>query len=814
MLTTAGVRELASSLTSDELVVVPVRHHSPACAWHVRQAFEEHRPSVVLVEGPRGFTPHIPLLTHPQAHMPLSVYAYAVRSRSGHEDERWSAYYPFCDYSPELVALKEAAARGVPARFIDLDLAEQCLVAVEAETAARTDEQGPGAGQSLLAEHHFEHSERLQALAEQLGCRDQEDLWEHLFEADLGRVGAAEHLARVTAYCELARQDHTRAELDRDGTTAREAEMVWHIREALSGRGAGEGPVLVVVGGFHAVALPDLLADPPARPKVPLTGVTADSALIRYTFERLERLNGYASGMTSPGWHQHLWRLVNDPATTDAPRTAASLTALMDVTAELRGRHRMPVALPSVAAAFEQALRLADLRGRAAPLRSDLVDGITSCLIKGDADVEGALVRAATRQVLTGTAVGAVPPGAGTPPLVSDALERLRRQRLKVDGLERQTAALDIYRRPAHRATSRLLHGLALLGVPFAVRVAGPDFVNGHGLGRLQERWEYLWTPATEGCLVEASVHGTTVPLAVATRFEARLEAQREAGARRSAPAATALLAQACVLGLHAHVGQTLELAREALAADVAFDGLATATVQLALLWESREPLEARQLDSLPGLLRTAYERAVYLGRELTGQECEPAAAVGALVSLRELLVSEAGAGLDATLYWQMVQRLEASHDVALVRGGAAGLAYSSGRTDSAGLARSVAGHLSGTSTAADAVGFLCGLLQTAREAAWQERGLLASIDGRLASWDPETFIAHLPELRLAFAGMTPQETDRIARAVAGLHGAEELGRLLLRDVDEESVARHLAVSRAAAALLARDGLDAWGASA
>ena len=38
-----------------------------------------------------------------------------------------------------------------------------------------------------------------------------------------------------------------------------------------------------------------------------------------------------------------------------------------------------------------------------------------------------------------------------------------------------------------------------------------------------------------------------------------------------------------------------------------------------------------------PPLLRTAYERAVFLGRELTGQECEPAAAVGALVQLVEL---------------------------------------------------------------------------------------------------------------------------------------------------------------------------------
>lgn len=807
MLTTAQVRELASDLVTGELVVLPVRHHSPACAWQVRGAIEAHRPSVVLVEGPRSFTPLVPLLTHPDARMPLSLYTYAVRSRKGRPGERWSAYYPFCDYSPELVALQAAAARGIPARFIDLDFAEQCLIAAP-------DEHAPDSGQSLLDEHHYEHSRRLQALADRLGCRDQEDLWEHLFEADLATTPLPEHLARVTAYCQLARRDHTPEELRADGTAAREAEMVWHIREALAARADGDGPVLVVVGGFHAVALPGLLAEPPERPRVALTGVTADTAIIRYTFERLERLNGYASGMTSPAWHQRLWELLSGGSGPEAPRATAALTSLMDITAELRGRHRMPVAMPSVAAAFEHALRLAELRGRPAPLRSDLLDAVTSCFVKGDIDVEGALVRAATRQVLTGTAVGTVPPGAGTPPLVSDALERLRKQRLRIDGVERQTAALDIYRRPAHRVTSRLLHGLALLGVPFATRVAGPDFVHGHGLGRLQERWEYLWSPATEGVLAEASVHGTTVPLAVATRFEARLQAHRESGTRRSAAGATSLVAQACVLGLHDHVEQTLDLVREALAADVTFDGLATATAQLGLLLESREPLEARQLDALPGLLRTTYERAVFLGRELTGQQCEPAAAVQALVQLRELLVSEAGAGLDTELYWQMVGWLGANHDVPLVRGGAAGLGYSSGRLDSPGLAKAVAGHLAGTTSAVDSVAFLRGLLQTAREAAWQERELLASLDSRFASWDAETFIAHLPELRLAFAGMTPMETDRIARAVAGMHGMEELGPLLQRDADEGQVQRHLAVSRAAAALLERDGLGGWGAGA
>jgi hypothetical protein len=407
MLITSGqVRETAGELVGDELIVMPVRHHSPACALQVRRMIEERRPSVVLVEGPRGFSSLVPLLTHPDATMPLAVYTYAVRSTSEGE-ERWAGYYPFCDYSPELVALREAAARGIPARFIDLDYPEQRL-AQEAEDVS----------ESLLDEQHFRHSKGLRLLAERLGCQDDEDLWELLFEADATSTSPVKHLERVTAYCLLARSDHSTADLEADGTAAREAEMAWYITEALRERAAGDGPVLVVVGGFHAVALPALLKEPPARPRYSLRGITADSALIRYTFERLERLNGYAAGMTSPAWHQRLWNELTTAGGED-PRTTALLTTLLDIATELRVRHRVPLAVSTVAAAFGQALELAELRDRPAPLRSDLLDAITSCFVKGDIDVEGLRVRAAARRILTGDAIGVVPPGAGTPPLAA-----------------------------------------------------------------------------------------------------------------------------------------------------------------------------------------------------------------------------------------------------------------------------------------------------------------------------------------------------------------------------------------------------------
>jgi hypothetical protein len=787
------IRALAERLVTDELVVLPVRHHSPACARQVAAAFRERRPSVVLVEGPRTFDPLVPLLAHPDAVMPLAVYTWA--SAGGAEGERLAGYYPFCDYSPELVAVREAVAADVPVRFIDLDLVEQARASETPQPEA------------LLHETHYRHSTGLQLLAQRLGCRDHEDLWERLFEAT--DVPLVDHVANVAAYCLLARDDHSATELAADGTSAREAEMAHHVRTALDGRGPGEGPVLVVVGGFHAVVLPDLVKSSPLLREV-VVGKPAETALIRYTFDRLDRLNGYAAGMTSPEWHQLVWQCLEQPVAGEHPRTAATLAALLEVVRELRTRHRMPVPVPSVAAAFGQALQLAELRDRDAPLRVDLLDALTSCLVKGDVDVEGRLVHAAAAKVLTGDRVGVLPPGAGTPPLVADALGRLRAQRLRVDATERQTASLDLYRRQAHRVTSRLLHGLNLLGVPFAARTAGPDFARGTGLGRLQERWDYLWSPMTEGALAEASVLGSTLPEAIAARFDDLVGEREEASGARNAAAAVGLLTLALQTGLHDRLDRTLELVRAGIATDAAFDGVAEAAGGLALLAEAWEPLEARRLAELPDLLAQAWHRALYLGRELRGAECEPTAAVGALIGLRELLVSQAGGLLDGAVYWSMVELLRSRHEVALVRGAATGLLHSAGRLTTDDLAAAVTGHLRGTVEPSEAVGFVTGLLRTAREAAWQETAVLDGIDARLREWDDETFLRHLPDLRLAFAALTPLETERVADAVAGLHDLGSIGTPRRRDVDDQDVQRHLAVSAEVAALLDRDGLTSW----
>jgi uncharacterized protein DUF5682 len=800
--TSADVRALAARLVTDELVVLPVRHHSPACAAAVETAFARYQPSRVLIEGPRSFDALVDLLCHPEAEFPLAVYTWSrPAGRTAAPGEGHGGYYPFCDYSPELVAARLAHATGVPATFCDLEVSEQAAAAATAVL--------PGDG-SLLREDVYEHSRALSALAERLGCRDQEDLWELLFEADPAETDLDEHLARMAAYCLLARRDHSDADLDRDGTRAREAEMVHHVREAVAARSAGSGPVLVVLGGFHAVALPDLLSDPPPRPQTGIGKVEAGSALIRYSFDRLERLNGYASGMTSPGWHQRIWDERRQGAMPDAARRAAALTVLLDVAGEMRTRHRTAVATPTLAAAQRQVLLLTDLRQRPAPLRSDVVDAVTSCLVQGEADVEGRLVLGVTNGVLTGRRVGRVPPGAGTPPLVRDALARLAALRLDTGGTEPRNVALDLYRNPAHRRTSRTLHGLRLLGVPFAEHVAGPDFVRGTGLSRLQERWTYLWTPASEGHLAEVSLLGSTLPEAVAARF-AQLLATTGADDRvPSSPEACSLLAQGAVVGLHDQIDPAISLLRDALAAEPSFVAAVTTMGSLALLEEGREPLEARRLTGLADLLATAYSRALFLCAELQGDEEPPAAVAVALARLRELLASPAGASLNSEPFWARVDELRRGHDRPLVRGAAAGLASATGRLSLEGLTRDVAGHLGSSIPARDAVAFIQGLLATAREAVWQASGLVEELDRRLADWAEPIFLRALPDLRLAFADLTPRETDRVAEIVAALHGGVRPDVGVRHDVDEQTVAANLALSQMVAEALERDGLGAW----
>lgn len=768
------------------VVYVPVRHHSPACAWHADRLIRDLRPDAVLIEGPRDATPLIPLLTHPGTRTPVAVFTTFVQRQCGDGPTapvRHSAYYPLCDYSPELAAVRAAAAVGARAAFIDLTFPEMVVAGRDPAAAHAL---------SLLGDHHLSHSRLLRAACARTGSRDPDDLWDHLYEVDYERREPAAFVRDVLAYCALARRDFSPAALAADGTLAREAAMAAAVS-------AEPGRVVVVTGGFHTVALPET---PPALPP-PVKVAEADAlvTLMRYGFEQLDRLNGYAGGMPAPEFYQRRWE----------GRDAASLVVALARAC----RERLSGASPADAiAALDQTRRLALLRGHARPSREDLMDGVRSVFVKGSDDVEGVAVLALARKFLAGDRVGDVPPEAGAPPIVEDFRRAATRLRVALDRVDAREIALDLFRRSRAREASRFFHRLRFLSVPFAECVAGPDYVLGERLDRVQEVWTYRWTPAAESTLIERALYGATLEEAAGALVLEQFDAAEAQGQGRRADAAARLVLEACRMGLHRQAPALVARTGRLVAEDASFVSLVRAAERMLVLHVSREPLEAHDLAGPVEIASAAYDRACYLLPGLAGTaEADEADVFDALNALPQAAQTLGDTPARRDLRRDRLRELiAAAGGSAAVRGAALGLLFGDGRAAPDELVARLRGHLvSATDGGRAGAAFVRGLLRSARSALWLVPELLTPLHDALRSWDEDHFVRALPDLRLAFADLTPRESDRVAGAVlarAGVAGPAPRAPDLT-GFSESDLLRGAEINRRVLDTLRRDGLGA-----
>jgi hypothetical protein len=62
----------------------------------------------------------------------------------------------------------------------------------------------------------------------------------------------------------------------------------------------------------------------------------------------------------------------------------------------------------------------------------------------------------------------------------------------------------------------------------------------------------------------------------------------------------------------------------------------------------------------------------------------------------------------------------------------------------------------------------------------------------------------------MAFAYLTPRETDRVAGLVADLHGKKDLGNLIHRGINEKQFAFNVKLNHAVAEWLKKEHLGDW----
>jgi hypothetical protein len=808
------------------ILFFPIRHHSPACAWHLERLIDERQPRAILIEGPRDATALLGHVAHEATRAPIAIYTTFVDTANQLQQPgfdrakpaRFSAYYPMADYSPELAAIRKGlaagagaqavgehaeaqprqapAAEGTEVRFIDLTFPEMVL----AEGGHKKTEQA----RSLLDEHYLRHSRFLKALCERTGARDPDDLWDHLYETDFQQIPTDEFIKRVEAYCALSRADYTTEMLAAEAHLAREAAMAAEIAAEAE---RGDGLVLVVTGGFHTPGLKErLVAD--AKPNAthdPIPG-EAQTLLMRYGFAQLDRLNGYASGMPAPAFYQRVWEHLHAQQASEV-LPAARATAEFIVELGRISREKAPGLSPAdEIAALDQTRRLAGFRQHPQPTREDLLDGIRSSFIKGSADTEGLQVLTQARVLLAGDSIGDLPPDVGVAPLVDDFRRTAAHLKIEIN-LVAKEAKLDLYRQTRHRAVSHFFHRLRYLGVPFGEQLSGPDFVAGHHLERIAETWRYAWLPDTESKLTEQTLYGGTLEEASANLLQHGLDEAETHGLGRRSDVTAKQLLHACRMGLHRFAPELLARTAELIAEDASFVSLVTTAEQLLLLHSSREPLEAHHLTGLTDIANAACQRAYYLLPQLAGTSAqEENTMLDALNALQQVTLSLGDSQANHLLLRNGLRLLlDEADGNPTMRGGAVGALHANGQMTDDELVRWVSGHMEQAGP-----GFLRGLLRTNRPCLWQVSALLEHLNRTLCAWDEAQFVRVLPELRLAFADLTAHEADLVARTIARQVGAAAAPSLRITGATPEDMLLGAALNQRLEETLTRDGLAAY----
>lgn len=764
----------------------PVRHHSPACAWHLERVIARYAPDCILVEGPENANELIPILTHPDTKAPVALY-YAYRDEAGllgpeGEEETCRCYYPFLEHSPELTALRGAASRGIPGRFMDLPYGEILLATRDARGLRTKEEKLSYASDRYLAANRFQ-----KLLCEKTGLRSFDEFWEKYFET-AGLVQTDEAFVKqLNAYCLLSRQNTPEQELMEDGCLAREAHMALRVREAAE----QHAKVLVVAGGFHIWGL----LHGPAQPSEPKKLPEKSQAVypMRYTMPAADALSGYASGMPSPGFYASVWTALH----AGAPEQVWDQVVL-DYLVRTGRRLRSDGAVISAfdeTCALQQARGLAELRQKPGPGLYELQDAVLSAFVKGEASLSGVEPLRVLRTLTTGNTVGQLCEGAPVPPLTRDFDAQCSRCRLKREAASRKELTLSILSEPRHRETSRFLHQTVFLDLGFAARKKGPDLQRRRDRNLIRESWDYRWTSSVDAALIEHAVSGATVREACATELR-----QRMAAAGRAEQGAD-LLVQGFLMGV-GDVSDTLAgRLDELLIQDGDFASLCAACASLNTLDEWQAQYGERGSYDYPALLRRCFDRVLQLLPSMGAADDRQVPAIQQACMLlyqvtgRDSFAHQRPALMDA---FEALTCQDPLHPA--LHGAVLGLLYGADPNWKPRIDAAVRGYLQGTpGMLTRSASFLQGLFYTARDLLLADPEFLSQIDRLLCALEDDDFTRLLPELRLAFSYFVPTETDRLAKRAAALHGrtGRDLGR---RAVDP-------------AAYTQAEALDAWAAA-
>lgn len=769
-----------------QVVYFPVRHHSPACALHLRRTIERFHPQLILIEGPADSAELLPYIADEQSIPPFCIY-YSYDDKDGkvtEEKEKYRAYYPFLAYSPELVAIREGSRSHTPVRFIDLPYALRLINKIEEE---------PQTQFYYNENKEYEVNTYTAMIARKAGYRSFAEFWESRFELDAANLETqafVRNLFHLGYFMRLATSEN---EISLKEDRLRETYMAEEIRKALS----DNKKILVVAGAFHISGLMEALQSDKKPSLKTCNREHVASYLMPYTFKEADSKSGYAAGMPFPAFYQEVWEKIEkqkkDPF-------ASTVLEYIIKTARYARKTQM-ISLPDEINALNMARSLAVLRGKQSTGVYELLDGVRSCFVKGDLNATSTFEVDFLYRLLSGMGTGKIADNDCIPPVVREFRALCSLHRLKTSTIERQEVTLDIIKNPAHYRKSRFLHQMEFLETGFATLQSGPDYVNQKNKNLVREQWICRYATGVETRLIDLSVYGATLSQVCNSLIEKNFKDNM------TAEELGKLLLSVQVMGIEGFYLQYEDSIRLVVESEGNFINLCKLINSLLYLANMQQLMDGNIQPVIAELARTAFKGAVVLIPSLKSTTEEEEQEICEQMRNLYSFTMDAKGWFDTAAFIAAAEKvLNDSFSNSRLFGLCLAIHYKEGRTGQADFCQQIAAYLESSITHPEqAASFICGLFLIARDVLFADPHILEAIDRVIAKADQETFLTILPNLRYAFTGFLPAEISRLGQQVAEYHQVAEARLTGSITVSQEEITEAMRLDS-----LAAEALKTW----
>lgn len=731
-------------------IYYPVRHHSPACAFHLKNAIEIYNPDVILIEGPSDADSLIPYLANDETVPPVCIY-YSYDDKKGLIDEskeKYRAYYPFLEYSPEMLAIKQAGEKGIETHFIDMPYS---LMLVNGERREL---------QFDFGKDDYENERAYtEIIAENNGCRSFSEFWESRFETSAMYKSTEEFVKGVMALGFYMRECGHKDESEWKQNAYREKCMADNIAKYQK----THKKILVVAGAYHIAGL---LSPQPKLPKLKKDDTSSKNLyLMPYSFFEMDSKSGYGAGIPFPSFYQKIWKRFTDGKSDIFKAYEETVLEYIVKTARYT-RSKQPVSVPDEVNAFAMAKSLAQLREKSSAGVYELIDGVRSTFVKGDISTTAVFELDFLFRQLTGTQAGKISADIKIiPPVIDEFHQICKKYRIKTNSIAYQDITLETVKKQAHYEKSCFLHKMEFLKTGFCKMLAGADYITGKDRNLIREQWRCRYSSSVETVLIDLSVYGDSISQICKSLVD------RQFSDNFTASELGKLMVHIHIMGMNEIYDERKNEIKTVIVSDNDFISVCSLISRIKSVLVMNKLRSGEVPESLNEYLAYAYSKAVTLIDSIKNADDDKQDNVcKGIKQLYSISLEYPEICPSDVLCEEITNAYNSSECKSQIYGVCMAVLFKLGEITSEDYGTAVNSYLE-TADGEESALFLCGTFMAGRDIVFTDKRLLMQIDKVISSMDKDNFIKILPNLRYAFTNFIPSETKRISSIISGHYG-------------------------------------------